>query len=144
MCVSAGVLKEELFIVALYVISGAIVELLTPNGRGYFGSVDDMEVNGEYAAALVDGYLNVHLVEPDPEGLPERESIVFPEKRSVWRTGCGVVHTRTDNVQTMHRQCTALRAGVCIQTFICVCVLRMNPQVWWGCRGQCNGIHVDE
>eukprot|EP00041_Stephanoeca_diplocostata_P037132 m.1387941 g.1387941 ORF g.1387941 m.1387941 type:complete len:1371 (-) comp24985_c0_seq2:183-4295(-) len=62
--------------------NAATVELLTPNGRGYFGSVDAMEINGDYAAALVDGYLNVHLVEPDPEGTPERESIVFPEKRS--------------------------------------------------------------
>ena len=59
--------------------SDAPAELLTPEPRSYLGSVQQLRLNTEYAAALFDGKIELHWIEaPEDDSTPE--SVLLPQK----------------------------------------------------------------
>ncbi|XP_077544266.1 intraflagellar transport protein Oseg6 [Haemaphysalis longicornis] len=50
--------------------------------REYLGTVRSMKLNGDYAAALFDGKLQLQLIEMENSDLEERESKLFPDSKT--------------------------------------------------------------
>ncbi|XP_023012404.2 intraflagellar transport protein Oseg6 isoform X1 [Leptinotarsa decemlineata] len=51
-------------------------------GRQYIGAVSSMKLNSEYACALFEGRLQLHLIEPSEASQEEKESIIFPDSNT--------------------------------------------------------------